>query len=1725
MDNGQQPTRALGEGLRELVDYEILKEIDRSTHHVTWLAQRKGVGKPLLLTMILGKESVALREQLRFRREGEQWAALRHSSVISPIETGLMEGHPCLVREHVEGTTLEEKLREGPRPPTVAARLVEKLAQAARALHHKELSLGDLTPANVLMDKDGEPRLVNCELPRLIRLANPEGDFSHSSLSSLVTTPPEQLEDAPELLPISDVYRLGALLYVCLTGKPLFERADAGQLRSAIRYGTPRPPSQVVSQIPVELDRICLKCLEKSPRDRYLNVTALAEDLARFRQSKPIAASTPSASQRLRRWCRNNPLASGFMITLTSLLLLILALVGSYAWKQHEELNRAEGERQALEHFSNQAQANRQRLTQRLNQAKLELVSQRQQQQSLHSQLATSRRATDEARAQANLRTKEAWEMRLAQLRAQEQNYLLQIQLAQHLLRSAPKKAKQILNRTAEPLRGWEHDFLLRQCDRLSLLMWKEDTAIRSLACSPDGSTIVTGSEAGTLRAWDRTSGVNWKSYPGQRRNLRSIRFAPSGTRFVTLSEESTVQIWELTTGNVLHVLPVQKAKVTVVTFAGSDNVLVTAHVDGKIQIHDLKDKREKATLEGHKGTVECLASTANGRTLLSGGADGALRLWDLTSGKQTQMVQASEGAIHAIAISGDGQTLVSGGADHQIRIWNATLTGRPLILRGHSSPIQSLSLSPNQQRLVSLGQDHKARVWETYSRQMLFSLSEETELRCAAFAGSGDTIVTSDDRGRVQRWNASPNHAQTLRPHRDAVTDIALTPNGREIASVGTDDLLILQDIDTGIVSQRYPSPGGKYTHVSFSQDGYRIVLATTTGKVQVWDRYVNEVAGSIPDVPGVSDVTFSPEGTRIAICTRKGLLEIRNPVETKPILHLSDRGPMERIAFSPDGLMLAVVVKEEGAHLLDVTTGRELRKFPAVKGSISSLAFSPDGRQLAFGNTQGQIWIVDVFSGKTQQMIQTPSGAVRELVFAPQNQRLISAGTDGWIRVWNSATHEEMLAFRAGPASIRHLVISRSGGRLVCAGEDGAIQVWTCDRLRPVFRAGIRPQTFFGHPQSSVVVTGAEDRFEVRDARSLEMRSTLPRVPKSITTAVLSRVGTHVMTGDREGVLALWNVASKMKLLSHQAHSEPITALAWPPTGDYLASLSSSGVLKLWQIHDNALTGKTTLKGDAKRISAFAFRIDGKQLACGDETGTIEVCDVTSGKMLHRFAGLGKRITSLAFSADGKRLIVGHVDGKLTVRDAVRGTVIHDLRGHLHPIVQVQVSPNNQWILSRSHPGTTRLWQMGTGEEMLSLPSEGEQIGACFGPESTLLTASRERGVDLWKIAPTLHTILTHPWLTLRSPVETAPVLLVPKPEEILDNGRNDGCDVLHWKFTWTPMRRATHYELIVRRTAESSPRIHLHLQESELDYRSLQSAIASEKRADWTWQVRAWYGERAGEWSEARHFRLLPVNHNDPMDPLAAADEVIAAHLLPHKHRRNQVLHLEELAEAYRQKGTVYWAKREAIAACGAYQEAVRLSRLLVTLDTENPDHRGYLGASLNNWAIALEEVSLTLHKQGNVQEAVKTLKEADRKILQAIQHQKKALEGRPKHKRFLRFLRTHYSALAGVKLTQGQHAEAEELIREMVKVRSKTADELYFAGKLLARCALVGSFDRRLPPPKRKEVVDGYVKQSLEYFQRSIKGGFRIPVDDLKTDQGLILMRSRPEFQEFLRGLQK
>jgi WD40 repeat protein len=498
---------------------------------------------------------------------------------------------------------------------------------------------------------------------------------------------------------------------------------------------------------------------------------------------------------------------------------------------------------------------------------------------------------------------------------------------------------------------------------------------INSVAFSPDGRRIASGSWDCTVRVWNAHSGAEIACLRGHEEQVASVAFSPDGRRIASGSNDKTVRVWDTHSGAEIACLRGHESAVASVSFSPDGRRITSGSSDKTVRIWDANRGAEINCLRGHRSSVRCVSFSPDGRCIASGSKDNTVRVWDANSEAEIVCLRGHEDGVMSVAFSPDGRRIASGASDNTVRVWDAHIGAELACLRGHQDRVTSVAFSPDGRRIASGSIDNTVRVWDAQGAAELACLRGHAEpVTSVSFSHDGRRIASGSWDKAVRVWDAhSAAEIGWLRGHGYAISSLAFSPDGRCIASGSIDTTVWLWDAHNGAEIACLRGHEGWVRSVSPSLDGRRIASGSNDKTVRVWDAHSGaELACLRGHEHIVNSVVFSHDGRRIASASWDKTVRVWEAQSGAELACLRGHKDAVRIvAFSNDGRRIASGSSDKTVRVWDAHSGAELACLRGHDSAVNSVAFSPDGRHIVSGSKDKTLRVWDGLSGECLELI----------------------------------------------------------------------------------------------------------------------------------------------------------------------------------------------------------------------------------------------------------------------------------------------------------------------------------------------------------------------------------------------------------------------------------------------------------------------------------------------------------------------------------------------------------------------------------------------------------------------------------------------------------------------------------------------------------------------------------------------------------------------------------
>jgi WD40 repeat protein/tRNA A-37 threonylcarbamoyl transferase component Bud32 len=1013
--------------VRTIGHFELLESLGDGHFGAVWKARDTKLDR-MVAVKIPRKGQLDGPEAEMFLRDARAAAQVKHPGVAGVHEVGREGGTLYIVSDFIDGCNLKDWLSGRKLTPREAAELCVKIAEALHEAHESGVVHRDLKPSNIMIDMAGEPHIIDFGLAK-----REAGEITMTVDGQILGTPaymsPEQARGQAHLADRrTDIYSMGVILFELLTGERPFRGAQRMMIVQ-IQNDDPPRPRRLQSQIPRDLETICLKCLEKNPECRFPTASRLADELGRFLGGKPIQSRPVGPAYRFLRWCKCNPLVAGLSAT----AILSLAATAVVAMIGYLNTSCALGIARQREEEATSARLTAEDAVDREHKA---LVAETITLADMHASFGLF--AGEQNRPnEAVLWFASAANLAQTEPQRKLSNYARFQTWARHLaspVAALPHPGQQVTRIIFHPTDRYLLVFTTNGC----YTIWDVQTgqvaklriAAKGSGCaawSPDGRLLAIGSSRGKIEIYSfpECRQLHTLGHPGV---ARALTFSSDGAYLAIGSE--TVRVWstakrEFLTGELPH-----PQAVVGIDFDSANRRLVTSCLDNKARVFAVNSEQVRATplfspVEHHVAypalwtTGFCATFIANSGLLVSKDYQ-VLRWLDAETGKEIRNLPLSNAHITTVKPSFDRRKFIICGFP-RCEIWDATRSDGIGIDLKHTVGVPDATFHPDGQSLVTACGDGVAHFWSVPGGQIRdIRLDHQSVLMHVAYSFSGKFIATAQSDGLVRVWKPP----LPLRMKRISVHPISkyfrlvLSSDGRFVLVSGARiqwSVPYIQVYETASGKAMGPplKAGVQINGAAFSTDGNQVIAALMPsgdkrGGIVIWDwRSGTRSSSMVPTPSEPADVAYSPTGDyAVAVCTQGEVLIL--DVKTARVIRRVNHGasavtwwqdPKRWIVFSPDGKYFATLGL---GHMVRIWTATgELAGSVQHQDTVRQAVFSPNGDYLATASDDHSAMISKVASGQLVTRLPHPDW-VFAVQFSHDQRQLLTACRDRMARLW---------------------------------------------------------------------------------------------------------------------------------------------------------------------------------------------------------------------------------------------------------------------------------------------------------------------------------------------------------------------------------------------------------------------------------------------------------------------------------------------------------------------------------------------------------------------------------------------------------------------------------------------------------------------------------------------------------------------------------------------------
>ncbi|KAG2499706.1 hypothetical protein HYH03_002641 [Edaphochlamys debaryana] len=762
-------------------------------------------------------------------------------------------------------------------------------------------------------------------------------------------------------------------------------------------------------------------------------------------------------------------------------------------------------------------------------------------------------------------------------------------------------------------------------------------------------------------------------------RNRASYIISPDGTKVLLFILEQVyginVVLYDLVADQ--HTpLQVCDGAVTHADFSNDSSLFLTAGRDDRIHVWDSDTGMLRTTLEGHGSDVLFCKIAEDGDVAISGDSEGTVLVWSLTDGSCVMRLQAHNSPVSYVDVSADGTRAITVDNEGHAYLWHLDSARAFEVMRQHSDLVCCVVPAPDGAQLVVGYKDGCLRCWDVAS-------------------GPGfEATVT---------WT----HSKQACP----IEQLAMRPDGTQVASAGRDGSIVVTDMRRGMVVAVLAAHSDFVTGLLYSHRSDLLISASRVGQVSVWNakQYGTDALREleVPDLLEVAALAVSPNQAYLAAATAGGTVHVWSMSRFEPLVDVKVTDlPATRLGFNSDASVLAVGAADGSVTLVDPLSGIRAAHYAGNASSINDVFFlnKPDHVLLTLCSRQAIMWdchksatqhvadfIADgsrIFASESIGVIQNRTCVAHDAVVLydpvngasmydmqprppeqhPGNSYLFRHGTC----LTGGANGSPLVLYCAPDTTVHMLGDETSGtrcldfssdGRLLVSGTlRGEVVVWDVvhQQLMHKWTAHKRHAITcvrFTHDATAVYSCAEDCKVIMWDWRRQTKLATLTGHQSPVAAVEMSVDGLQMASGDKDGFIFIWDTVSHVPKQVIPAHDGAVLCCSLSPCGTMVASTGADEHIVILDVHTGQQLATLDDAMDGKGLT-IKFSFDGTKLLVGGEKGAVLIWDVARNCLLYDISAHDGKVFDCGWSGDSRRLLSVGSDGRARLWDASAGS-----------------------------------------------------------------------------------------------------------------------------------------------------------------------------------------------------------------------------------------------------------------------------------------------------------------------------------------------------------------------------------------------------------------------------------------------------------------------------------
>jgi WD40 repeat protein len=835
--------------------------------------------------------------------------------------------------------------------------------------------------------------------------------------------------------------------------------------------------------------------------------------------------------------------------------------------------------------------------------------------------------------------------------------------------------------------------------------------AVYSIAYSPDGKYVVTGSFDHTLKLWDVAGGKEVRSYggtTGHQKQVLCVAFSQDGQMIASGSVDNTLKVWDVPVSTPIRSYKAADATLAV-ALSPDGTKLAVGGKDGSVKILNAVDFKELFKMEGHQGPVTGVAFNANATVLASSSSDRTVRFWNAVKGELIAAVGAHRGAVNGVTIHPNLVSAYTVGDDGMLKFWQLPpVAGK--MLPGNTAPIKALAVSADGNLIVTGGDDKAVRQFSSATTKEIRALAgPQLPVTSVALSANNTQIAAGSQDGHFYLWNGADGKVlgQAL-AHDGGVTGVQFHPAAAQLATAGGDGLVKFWTLPP-VPARAIVHPDGVHVAIA-SADARKLYTGSADKIVRVWDA-------------------------------------VKSAVERQFTGHT---GPVTALAVSANGQLIVSGSADATMRVWNPATGKEANIIIAHAAPVTSLALNAAGTQVVSASEDGAVKLWQLPAIPPKAFIHPDQ--VTSLTLTADGAKLVTGAGDKVVRLWNLANGAKEREYVGGPVlPIAAVALSGNGATLAATALDKTLTLWKAADgkvLHKIALPAVAHAVAFSPDGSLVAVGLADGAIKLNKVADGKESKSLLGHKAAITGLAFSPKGDVLYSASADKSVQSWTLAdgaSKLKL----DHDAAIAGMALSKDGTMLAAVGDKSV-KIWNLADGKAIGSwaapveshgIALSPDKSRVAlagtdklARIYEIDGRLVESFAHDGAVQAVQFLDAKKVVTAAadktarlwtsslvwqkphqGPARRVL---FTPKGDQVVSAGDDKSIHVWNAADGKEVKVLANPEGAVTQLGISADGLRIASAGADKTVKVWTLADGKTVATVPIGGPAQGLALSP-----------------------------------------------------------------------------------------------------------------------------------------------------------------------------------------------------------------------------------------------------------------------------------------------------------------------------------------------------------------------------------------------------------------------